>query len=428
MFGITKFHKYLYGRKFTMVTDHKPIVTIFGSKKGISQVTAARLQRWSIALSAYDYDIIYKSGATHNNADALSRLPLATKTVVSENRVHFIDQLPVTAARVKLSTSKDPLLSKVCFYTVNGWPRNIDDAFVPFKHRAESLSIEDGCLLMGFRVVIPAELRSIILTELHSDHVGVVRMKAVARSVVWWPGIDESIEILAKNCNACQMNQNVPTEAPLHPWPVADGPWERVHIDYAEKDGKTFLLGIDSYTRWPEICQVPNATSSKTIECMRSWFAAYGLPKVIVSDNGPQFKSVEFEEFLKKNGVKHILTPPYHSASNGMAERLVKSFKSSFAKNSNLSATQKVQNFLFSYRNTPHCTTGVPPSELFLKRTVRTRLSLVKPSVSDNIRMNQSSQKRHDDKYKKPFRVLEENEKVLVRNSLKESWELGKVL
>ena len=93
--------------------------------------------------------------------------------------------------------------------------------------------------------------------------------------------------------------------------------------------------------------------------------ATYGLPKFIVSDNGPQFRSAEFETFLAENGIKHILTPPYHSTSNDMAERFVRSFKESLDKSEIQSSVHKVQNFLYTYRNTPNTSTGVTPSELF---------------------------------------------------------------
>ena len=202
--------------------------------------------------------------------------------------------------------------------------------------------------------------------------------------------------------------------------------WERVHIDYAEKDGKTYLLGIDSFSRWSEICLVPNSTSLKTIECMRQCLAAYGLPKFIVSDNGPHFRSAEFETFLAKNGFKHILTPPYHSASHGMTERLVRSSKESLNKSEIQSSVHKVHNLLYTYRNTPNTSTGVTPSELFLKRNVRTRLSLIKPSHKDNMFQQQMKQKEyHDYKIKKPLRELDVNEKVLVRDPLHNFWNLG---
>jgi hypothetical protein len=389
-------------------------------------LTANRLQRWALALSAYNYEIVYKKGSQNANADLFSRLPLETEPLVSECRVDFIDKLAITDKEIKVATEKDPVLRKVVYYTINGWPTEVDDYLIPYKNKRDSFTIENGCLISGYRVVIPTELRESILEELHADHIGVVRMKALARSFVWWPTIDRAIESRVKHCNDCQLKQRIPTESPLHPWPIANDVWERIHIDFAEKDGKTYLLGIDSFSRWPEICLVSNSTATKTIECMRHWFASYGLPKYVVSDNGPQFKSVEFETFLTKNGVKHVLTPPYHSASNGMAERLVRSFKESLEKSTHLSAVHKVQNFLYTYRNTPNSSTGVTPSELFLKRNIRTRLSLLKPSPKNNMLQQQAKQKEyHDSKIKKPLRELNVNDKILVHDPSYNSWNLG---
>ena len=430
VFGVNKFHKFLYGRKFVMYTDHKPLIAIFGDKKGVPAMAAARLQRWAIALSGYSYEIRYKNGKEHSNADALSRLPVEDEHIESAYVVNFVEQLPVTADTIRKYTEKDPVLRKVCYYVVNGWPYNLDKEVIAFKHRSDTLSIERGCLISGYRVVIPPDLRENILTELHGDHVGIVRMKAQARSLVWWPNIDSDIEIKGKQCLTCQLNQSNPVTAPLHPWPVADGPWERIHIDYAEKCGKTYLLGIDSYSRWPEICLVKyNSTATMTIECMRSWFASYGLPKYVVSDNGPQFTSAEFTSFLRNNGVKHILTPPYHSASNGMAERLVRSFKASLNKNNSINIVHQIQNFLYSYRTTPHSATEVTPAELFLKRQVRTRLSLVKPNQRDiNISKQLKDKINHDSTCRKQLREINANEKVLVRNALTNLLEQGIVV
>jgi hypothetical protein len=114
IFAVIKFHKYLYGRKFTLYTDHKPLLSIFGSKKGISTVTAARLQRWALLLSAYDYNIMYKKGENNSNADALSRLPLKeNSTLVTENVINFLDELPLSATDIAVSSKQDSIISKV---------------------------------------------------------------------------------------------------------------------------------------------------------------------------------------------------------------------------------------------------------------------------------------------------------------------------
>ena len=124
-------------------------------------------------------------------------------------------------------------------------------------------------------------------------------------------------------------------------------------------------------------------TTERMLEVLRSTFARYGLPEHVVSDNGPQFTSTDFETFMKVNGIKHIKTAPYHPASNGEAERFVQTFKNSLkaSKNEEGSLNTKLSRFLLMYRNMPNSTTGVSPAELFIKRPFRTRLDLLRPSL-----------------------------------------------
>ena len=115
-------------------------------------------------------------------------------------------------------------------------------------------------------------------------------------------------------------------------------------------------------------------TVCKTIELLRDLFARYGLPELVVSDNGSQFTSEEFSVFMQMNGVKHVRSAPYHPSTNGLAERIVQSLKHSLkaSQSSGLSLSQRVSNFLFMYRSTVHSTTGVTPASLFLKHELRT--------------------------------------------------------
>lgn len=116
------------------------------------------------------------------------------------------------------------------------------------------------------------------------------------------------------------------------PWSNARKPWERVHVDYFELEGKDYLVLVDTYSKWVNEELMTSTTSAKTIDTLRSWFAVFGLPETLVSDNGPQFTSEEMEVFLSKNGVKHVLVPPYHPASNGAAERTVQIVKRTLQK------------------------------------------------------------------------------------------------
>ncbi len=182
-------------------------------------------------------------------------------------------------------------------------------------NRKDELTTQQGCLMWGWRVVIPPKLRSRVLAELHTGHLGVVRMKAVARSYVWWPGIDTQVEQLSKNCHSCQQTLKAPGPSPLHLWKWPESPWQRIHVDFAGPfEGHMYLVVVDAHYKWPEVCVMDSTTSTKTIQVLRTLFSRYGLPEVLVSDNGPQFTSEEFQTFLKANGVTHTRSAPFHPA------------------------------------------------------------------------------------------------------------------
>ena len=316
IFGVQKFHTYLYGRNFILVTDHKPLVMLLGPKKAIPPLAAARLQRWAIILAAYSYDIEYRPTHQHANADGLSRLPVEAETndfdEASLFNVAQISALPVTSKEVELATKKDSVLSKVYRYTRSGWPARVSADLAVYKNRKDELTIEGGCLLWGIRVVIPKAIQKQVLEELHQDHPGIVRMKAVARSYVWWDGVDKDIEAVVKECQACQTVRNVPPKASLHPWLWPSKPWQRVHVDFVGPFcGQMFLLLCDAHSKWPEIVEMTSITANKTIQELRKIFSSYGLPEQVVTDNGPQFTSEEFATFMRNNGVKHIKCAPY---------------------------------------------------------------------------------------------------------------------
>ena len=121
VFGMKRFHQFLYGRRFTLITDHQPLTNILGAKRGIPSQAAARLQRWAILLSVYVYDIKYTSTHSHGNADGLSRLPLPctrmqkveTDSIFNVGQIHA---LPVTFHDIRKATRRDPIMGKVLTY------------------------------------------------------------------------------------------------------------------------------------------------------------------------------------------------------------------------------------------------------------------------------------------------------------------------
>ena len=229
-----------------------------------------------------------------------------------------VEALPVTAHELQAATRADPILGKVLNYVRRRWPHRTSTCFQPYKKNRQELSIEGDCLLRGTRVVIPLKLRSKILDELHRGHCRIVRMKALARSHVWWPGLDDDIASMVKGCAECQAVRHLPAKAPLHPWAWPTSPWERIHVDFLGPFlGKMFFLVIDAHSKWPEVSIMPSTTAGQTINVLKEMFARFGIPQQLVSDNGPQFISDEFKQFMIANGVKHIKSSPYHPASKG---------------------------------------------------------------------------------------------------------------
>ncbi|XP_030838252.1 uncharacterized protein K02A2.6-like [Strongylocentrotus purpuratus] len=198
IYGVTKFHKYLYGRKFTLLTDHQALTIIFGSKKGIPSLAAARLQRWALILMAHQYEIKYRKSTEHANADVLSRFPVKKESrLASELPVNYFtytNAMPLSAKDISEETRKDLVLSKVLYHVMNGWPSHCgEDKLQEYFNRRNELSVDQGCLLWGMRVIIPPKFRERLLEELHQEHTGIVRMKAVARSYFWSVVPNESV-------------------------------------------------------------------------------------------------------------------------------------------------------------------------------------------------------------------------------------------
>ena len=141
-------------------------------------------------------------------------------------------------------------------------------------------------------MIIPTSLRKQMLADLHREHPGISKMKALARGHFWWPKLDSDIEVLAKACQPCHEAKQAPPKAPLQPWSWPSKPWQRIHIDFAGPFmGKSFFLVIDAHSKWGEIHEMSSTTTTKTIEVLRHIFAAYGLPQQIVSDNGLSLRS-----------------------------------------------------------------------------------------------------------------------------------------
>ncbi|XP_065217466.1 uncharacterized protein K02A2.6-like [Planococcus citri] len=440
MFGVGKFEMYLFGRHFTLKTDHKPLQHIFGENSALPKLAATRLTRWAVALTAFNFTIEYKPGKQNHTADILSRLPVEAESNLSrfENRNSvnvnhtsvlrdsITDQLTLTQRTLKTRTIEDPILSKVMVYCKNGWPdkkKLPSDSFHTYFEKRDEIKLEDGILMWHDRMIIPEKLRNTVLTRLHETHLGSCSMRSLAKIVIWWPNCDREIEVFVSKCATCQRYQPQEPETPLNLWTTPNKPWYRIHIDFTGPfDGKLWLVIIDSFSNWLEIFPVPSANSANVIKVLRCLIARYGICNQIVSDNGTQFRSDEFKEFCKNNNIQLIFTTPYHSRSNGKVERAIRTFKWRYNKTADQisDSEHRLQAVLLAYRSTTHSATNRTPAELFLGRQITSSLELLKPKAENS--SYKEKMKAYADKGRKE-RVFEPGEEVWYKTKNDSTWQ-----
>ncbi|XP_054259583.1 uncharacterized protein K02A2.6-like [Macrosteles quadrilineatus] len=417
IWGLKKFFTYCYGRKFTLVTDHKPLVTIFNLEKNLPSMSATRLFNYSHYLSGFDYSIEFRRSNEHRNADFLSRFPTETQNSTCIDQIDVfltsqINQMSLDHKLVAKETSHDTEMNKIVHALQNG------QSVEKLGFHDGELSLHEGCILKGWRVVIPKSLTKIVLNELHFGHMGVLKTKALARSFCYWKGQDKDIEEMIASCRACREKQNAPHKEVTHPWIPATRPWERIHIDFAgPTNGLYFLLVIDAFTKWIEVLPTKCTTATWTVKELRKMFSTFGLPD-LVSDNGRQFTSLEFTSFLEQCGITHKTTAPYHPSSNGQAERFVQTVKKSLKCMEKEPGTidEKIHRFLMQIRQAPN-STGTSSYFLMFNRKIRTYLSLLKPRG-----------KHEPTSPKGIMRRFNPGDRVQVRNySGRDKWALGTV-
>nr|CAI5835249.1 unnamed protein product [Callosobruchus analis] len=425
IFGIKKFFYYLYGRKFTLFVDHQPLVQIFSPSKSLPTLSNTRMQHYALFLQGFTYNIKYKNTKSHSNADFLSRLPMITNErndqkydVLDQFEISQVETLPITLKELEQETNKDTEFQKLLNALKTGKLLRAQDRFnIP----QIEFSLQHNCIFRQQMAVIPRALQSRVLKELHSAHFGVTKMKALARSYCWWPGISHDLEIVAKNCTDCNKIKNNPPKVLLHQWETPQQPFDRIHIDFAGPfRNQYYLILVDTYTRWPEIHIVKDISTKTTITTLRRIFATYGIPRILVSDNGSSFVSYDFKRFLQENGIIHKLSAPYHPATNGMAERCVQTFKQSLRALKGDNISKQLDKFLLHYRVTQHCITGVSPAFLMFGRDIRTRLDFLKPQIKSLEHTNNNITRN--------VREFSVGERVECRDYIhSDKWEFGRV-
>ena len=324
VFAVERFHTFIYGKHVTVYSDHKPLESI--NLKQLSDCPP-RLQRMLLRLQQYDVTIVYKPGNKMIFADYLSRVcPTKGDEITLEQTIHAVHAFPETVNKVRLATSQDAVLGPMAEMIMRGWPARPDqlpNCLKPYHSMKDTLVIEDGMIFSGERLVVPKALQPEYLERLHTTHQGIGKTLLRAKQNLYWLGMDNEIKSMVNSCQLCQRYQKSQPQEDLIERDMPSGVWDSLHSDVFEVEGVKYVLVIDEFSKFPFVKKLKGETSRELIEYLEDLFGCYGKPSKFYSDNGGNYASQLFKDFMEDWEVKHITSSPRYPQSNGVAERAV---------------------------------------------------------------------------------------------------------
>ena len=366
-----------------------------------------------------------------NIADCFSWLTQRTAAATDDgdHYARFVALHAVPAALqkndIQTETARDNELQSVIARLPTG---KRSDCPRPYRLMWQKLSVCDGLLLRGNRIVVPQALRSKVLDLAHEGHQGIVRTKQKLRSSVWWPGLDTDAERLVRSCHACQLVSAGNPPEPICPAELPEGPWEDLNLDLCGpfRGGESLLVIVDKYSKCVEAETLSSTTTRDILVRLEKIFASHGFPLTLTTDNARNLTSAEFEEFCKVRGIRHLTVTPLWPQANGSVERqnrtLLKAIRTAVAERR--SWPSSLQTFLLAYRTTPHPATGATPAQLLCGRQLRTKMPAVprlepapgRPAVQQkNLRYREEAKRHADHRRRAVPSDIRVGDKVLVK-------------
>ena len=422
VFSCDRFNQYIYGRKSVDVqSDHKPLEAIFGKP-----LTAApkRLQGMLLRLQKYNLKVRYKKGTEMFIADTLSRAPLpdvgppgnclrpekedvCRVDVEQINASEFIRVSDDGLRSIQRETEADAKLQRLKEIVLRGWPETkpeADPSVAEYWTFRDEISIYNGVLYKGDRVIVPTVLRKKLLSRIHASHQGEQACLRRARDALFWPGMSQQFKDLVSSCSLCADFAPAQAKEPLMTPELPKRPWSVIAQDLYSLDGKDFLITVDAYSGFWEVDELSQTTAADVINKTKQHLARYGIPDRVYSDNGPQFDCTEYASFADHWQFEHFTSSPYHKQSNGLVEAAVKSAKT-LQKKAQRTGGDMWMSFL-DYRNTP--TEGMdssPVQRLMSKRTKTTlplAAHLLEPEIQQDVQTRLTLKRRKAKKHFDP--------------------------
>ena len=453
--AVKTFYPYLYGSKFQVLTDHRPLQWLMSIKE-----PTGRLARWALCLQEYDIDISYRPGKANQNADCLSRIPVPE----NENRTSIEEPVPIiflmtkdflaeqakdkycTSARQKFSLTQDRYSTADTEtperknYTGRlGTPR-------PSRSRSRSQSPaesdssdeDDHCEFIELQngligtphgqILVPEALRLKVLQRFHDSpyagHLGTQKTTARIRRRYLWPKMTKMIRDYVKKCEICARRKAVgSSKAPLKPTPIPEHVWQTMAMDIVgplapTTSGNCHILVMSEYlTRYTVTAPMPDQTADTVARTfINSIVLQHGVPEKVLTDQGPNFLSELMDVLYKQLGIERLRTTAYRPCCDGMVERFnrtVADMIASYTSNQPNRWDEYLPYATFAYNTAVHASTGYTPFYLMFGREAREPNDVLPPTrlliVSDENTI--FSQMWHEAKEKAKSNLAEAKER-----------------
>ena len=331
VFVVTRLKQFLLGRRFTLQTDHKPLKYLFAPDE-ITKTASAMITRWAIALMVSDYELKYTTGEQIPHADALSRMDFDEdesdndRVCFAINNIYFAQSDLVTKAEIQTELGTNRLFQDIKKRTKSGSWKQCSEAERGFEQQKDALTLHNGIIYRGVVPFIPPKLRHLVLAKAHETHPRKNAIEASVRMIAWWPGITQDVQHFVSECKNCQINRPSLGKT-VSTWPEAEV-WERLHMDWGYvKDQGNIIVIVDAGSGFIEAFPAGKRTQETVKIYLSQIFARFGIPKTLVSDNGPEFVSGDLKQGWESLGIKKMESPVYHPRANGLAETAVQTVK-----------------------------------------------------------------------------------------------------
>ncbi|UYV80244.1 K02A2.6-like [Cordylochernes scorpioides] len=424
VFGCERFQYYIWGNDVIVETDHKPLLSIV--KKPLEKLSP-RLQRMVLRLMRFQISLKFTPGKNMFVADHLSRDPLKDEVDTSylEGQTESVHMLLVTTdekiKRLQKETHGDHTLIQLIEYAKNGWPKYktmVCDEAKPYWQFQDEIHVSDGIVYKGNCIMVPSTLRKEILQVVHSSHQGIAASKVKARSAFYWPGMITQVENEVEKCRTCQEYSRKNPEESRIAHEIPEFPWEKIAVDFMEVSGTSSILVVDYHSKFVEIRKLSSKRETETILQLKTIFRTHGIPRTLVSDNGPPFNSTGFKNFAQKYEFKHQTSSPKYPRSNGQVERTIQTIKGLIIKA--VKSGRDPNLALMEFNNTPKY--DLPsPTQMLMGRSVRTLSTYTRQQLKPLFDTTKNYQKLrdHQQKYagspKRILRPLEVGDNIMLQ-------------